>query len=200
MNLYGYEIQRDADLVHYGVLGMKWGVRRYQNFDGTYTKKGLEHYRESMNNYEKARNTHKSAKHLYKQTKKNGYVELPDGKHLVIDKNVVKESKQSLKEAKKNLDRDYAQLKKDKSADIGKELYRSGKTITGNAGALRMAGFVATGTTVVAKYLHDSGNTKAAKYTAYAGIGLEAVNALWAINNAIEARHLRAYYSHSRNR
>lgn len=27
-------------LAHYGVKGMKWGVRRYQNKDGTYTSLG----------------------------------------------------------------------------------------------------------------------------------------------------------------
>ena len=27
-------------LMHYGVLGMKWGVRRYQNRDGSYTRQG----------------------------------------------------------------------------------------------------------------------------------------------------------------
>ena len=29
-------------LIHYGVQGQKWGVRRYQNEDGTYTSEGLE--------------------------------------------------------------------------------------------------------------------------------------------------------------
>lgn len=34
----------DSDLIHYGILGQKWGVRRYQNEDGTLTEKGKKHY------------------------------------------------------------------------------------------------------------------------------------------------------------
>jgi len=34
----------DTELRHYGVLGMKWGIRRYQNKDGTLTEAGKVRY------------------------------------------------------------------------------------------------------------------------------------------------------------
>ncbi|MBR1703104.1 MAG: hypothetical protein IJ716_14350 [Lachnospiraceae bacterium] len=32
------------ELTHHGILGMKWGVRRYQNTDGTLTEAGKKRY------------------------------------------------------------------------------------------------------------------------------------------------------------
>lgn len=39
-------IDNDEYLMHYGVKGMKWGVRRYRNEDGSYTEAGKKRYRD----------------------------------------------------------------------------------------------------------------------------------------------------------
>ena len=50
------------ELYHYGIKGQKWGVRRYQNEDGSLTKAGIKRYGKMSDD--------KLQKSLYKQVKK----------------------------------------------------------------------------------------------------------------------------------
>lgn len=51
------------ELMHYGVLGMKWGVRRYQNKDGSLTKLGKKRADEGANLFFKYKGKNVGWKH-----------------------------------------------------------------------------------------------------------------------------------------
>lgn len=59
-----YYVGKDADkiaLMHYGVIGMKWGIRKYQNPDGTLTEAGKKRYK-TVDNFEKSQRRKQTAK------------------------------------------------------------------------------------------------------------------------------------------
>lgn len=48
-----------SELQHWGIKGQKWGVRRYQNSDGSLTPAGIKRYRDEAGDIERRLNTNK---------------------------------------------------------------------------------------------------------------------------------------------
>lgn len=75
-----WEIEHsDDELMHYGIKGMKWGVRRYQRKDGSLTKAGKNRYtkrQEAVKKYRKAsvfqKNEREELKRMIDDLEKNG--------------------------------------------------------------------------------------------------------------------------------
>lgn len=96
------------ELCHYGILGMKWGIRRYQNYDGSYTKLGLKRRNDADSGYVSAKKSLKNAK--------------SDGGDVRSARDAVKSAKQEVKDSKRF-------LKDSVQADRGRELTQEGYTI-----------------------------------------------------------------------
>lgn len=74
MNRYLYlKQQEDNCLAHHGIKGQKWGVRRYQNEDGSYTEEGKKRYGIMPSGRMSTKGQARYYKDLRKQAMKEGY-------------------------------------------------------------------------------------------------------------------------------
>lgn len=208
-------VYSDDFLAHHGVKGQKWGVRRYENFDGSLTRKGLARYKKSSEQYNKDRDTYKAVKIAYKK----GLTD-PKGNRVTVPKSSVVNARINMKQSKRRMDKDYKHLALDKRADKGKELYSQGYRITGKQkvirametigastiGAVALAKYAggkvplgATGITLQMPYKLRNVLTKYGNQIAIAGAGLTAASVAGDIVTRNKDRNLRAYYTHTSN-
>ena len=68
-----YYLTKEDCLAHHGILGMKWGIRRYQNEDGTLTEAGKARRNKILKSSKCAEKETKEAKNIVEKKLKGNY-------------------------------------------------------------------------------------------------------------------------------
>lgn len=172
------------ELYHYGVPGMKWGVRkRYEGKGGSYTKKGVKRFNESVSKYESAKKAYKNAK----ETGKTKYE--------------IKYAKGKVKSAERQVKKDYKHLKLDKMADKGKIRYMKGERIRANSKVSSLLKKGSSLTLGAAYYANKLGYLSNQDFKKVATVTAVTFGSSY-VYDYIKKRpnnELRAYYSHTSN-
>lgn len=192
-----HEMISDNELYHWGIKGQKWGIRRYQNDDGTYTEAGKRRY--GMN------------------------LDINDKSKRNIAKIRTGEAKRRLDVAKRNNSANYSRIaelqgrvrsakaneRKVRSIDKGEKLAAKGQTIIGNKtksvmayGAAYLASEGIRGflnhrlSTLGSQGRYTPGHNYVAKQIYETGmLGAYALATLYSAKQAINNNNIRSYYN-----
>ena len=115
-----WKVIKEDELYHHGIKGQKWGVRRFQNPDGTLTAEGKKRYRKDTVFISGSSKTEDESSPYYRK-------ELPSSVRSEIDSYMAKRSKIIVGDAP-GIDRQVQRYLNDKQYD-NVEVYGPGKQV-----------------------------------------------------------------------
>ena len=108
----------DNGLTHYGILGMKWGVRRFQNKDGTLTTAGKARYSDRLTKKD-SKWVKKNAEKITEKARKKSSKELMKyAKELMKDPKAINKSGKLSAATINSYNKKMASLMNDKVSDL----------------------------------------------------------------------------------
>ena len=127
---FEYDKFQHSALMHHGIKGMKWGVRRYQNPDGSLTPEGMRRY-DIAGNLLGGNNNHVTNADTYNLLRDTSYGMMKrDYKHGVKNGGNRRELRKDYKIAKKSVDSQMRKVYGDKMADAADKKYKREKAAT----------------------------------------------------------------------
>lgn len=117
-----YAVYNDECLTHHGVKGMKWGIRRYRNYDGTLTNKGKKRL---AKNVQKLGGKHRSRDDIVNEVRKNLNDEIG---HIISKESLNKLKKAQSDWSKKDseLESIEAKILAEKAGEVDAEMKKYG--------------------------------------------------------------------------
>ena len=108
----------DNRLAHYGILGMKWGIRRFQNKDGTLTTAGKTRYSDRLTKKDNKWIKKNAAKITAKARKKSERELMKYAKELMKDPKAINKSGKLSAATINSYNKKMASLMNDKVSDL----------------------------------------------------------------------------------